>query len=76
MTELLQRAFDAARKLDPAGQDSIARAILALAGEDTGAPITLTPDERDAIARSQAAASRGEFATDEQVRGVWAKHGL
>lgn len=24
----------------------------------------------------KAAATRGEFATDEQVRAVWAKHGL
>jgi len=30
----------------------------------------------EAIGRSKAAGSRGEFATDEQVRAVWAKHGL
>ena len=40
------------------------------------APIVLSPEEREAIARSKAAAGRGEFATDEQVRAVWAKHGL
>jgi CubicO group peptidase (beta-lactamase class C family) len=33
-------------------------------------------DERAAIATSKAAAARGEFATDEQVRTTWAKHGL
>jgi hypothetical protein len=76
MTELLQRAFDTARKLDPAEQDSIACAIMALAGELSDAPVPLTPAERNAIARSQAAAASGEFATDEQVRAVWAKHGL
>ena len=36
----------------------------------------LTADERAAINRSKAAAARDEFATDEQVRAVWAKHGL
>jgi len=36
----------------------------------------LSPDERDAIAASKAAAARDEFATDEEVRAVWAKHGL
>ena len=35
-----------------------------------------TPEEDAAVAASKAAAARGEFATDEQVRAVWAKHGL
>jgi hypothetical protein len=35
----------------------------------------LSPDERAAIANSKAAAIRGEFATDAQVRAVWAKQG-
>jgi hypothetical protein len=39
-------------------------------------PIILSFEEREAIDRSKAAAARGEFATDEQVRTVWAKHGL
>ena len=38
--------------------------------------VPLSPEEREAIAHSKAAAARGEFATDEQVRAVWAKHGL
>jgi len=38
--------------------------------------VPLTADERAAIARSKAAAARGEFATEEQVRAVWAKYGL
>jgi hypothetical protein len=36
----------------------------------------LSPEGREAIARSKADAERGEFATDEQVRAVWARHGL
>jgi hypothetical protein len=38
--------------------------------------VTLSIDEREAVAASKAAAARGEFATEEQVRAVWAKHGL
>jgi len=51
---------------------------LAQGGARSGlaAPVVLSPEEREAIARSKVAASRSEFATDEQVRAVWAKHGL
>ncbi len=75
MTEVLEHALKTARSLPPAAQDEIARLILQLAA-DQGPPVVLTGDERAAIARSKAAAARGEFATDEQVRAVWAKHGL
>jgi hypothetical protein len=75
MTKLLERAIEAALKLPPDEQDDIARAIMRLAGADDSAPVALTDDERAAIARSKAAAARGEFATDEEVRAVWAKHG-
>jgi hypothetical protein len=75
MTKLLERAIEAARKLPPEEQDDIARAIIQLAGDSDAEPVPLTPEERAAIARSKAAATRGEFATDEDVRAVWAKHG-
>jgi hypothetical protein len=38
--------------------------------------VPLSADERVAIAESKAAARRGEFATEDEVRSVWAKHGL
>jgi hypothetical protein len=76
MTKLLDQAFEVARRLSPSEQDDIARAIMQLAGVDEASPVPLTPDERDALAKSKAAAARGEFATDEAVRKVWAKHGL
>lgn len=76
MTKLLEQALDTVRRLDPAVQDEIARAMMALAGRDDGATVSLTPEERAAISRSKAAAARGELASDEQVRAVWAKHGL
>ena len=47
-----------------------ARAIMQLAGQ--GEVVSLTDDEREP---SPAAVARGEFATDDEVRAVWAKHG-
>jgi hypothetical protein len=76
MTKLLDKALEALRVLSPNEQDDIARIILQLAGEDETAAVELSADERRAIEESKAAAARGEFASDEQVRAVWAKHGL
>jgi hypothetical protein len=76
MTKLLDQALEAARTLPPATQDDIARVILRLTGSDDEAPVPLTPEEEAAIAASKAADARGEFATDEEVSAVWAKHGL
>lgn len=75
MTDLLEKALEAVRRLSPDDQDEIARVIMQLAGSDSPTPVALSPEERAAIARSKAAAVRGELATDEQVRDVWAKHG-
>jgi hypothetical protein len=77
VSKLLDQALKAVRQLSPTAQDEIARAMLALAGSEIdGQPVPLSPDERAAIALSKAAAARGEFASDEQVRATWAKHGL
>ena len=42
----------------------------------TQTPYVLTPEEEADLDASLAEAERGEFATDEEVRAVWAKHGL
>ena len=76
MTKLLDQALEAARNLPPEVQDDIAHVVLRLAGADDEPPVPFTPDEQVAVDTSKAAAARGEFATDEQVRAVWAKHGL
>ncbi len=76
MTKLLDRAVQAVRRLSQGEQDNIAHVVLRLTGADDEPPVSLTPDEHAAIAASKAAAARGEFATDEQVRAVWAKHDL
>ncbi len=77
MTTLLDHALATASTLPPDAQDDIARVVLRLLGRDDEAtPVLLSLDETAAIAVSKAAAARGAFATDEQVRAVWAKHGL
>lgn len=75
MATLLDRAIEAARDLPPQAQDDIAHILLQLMGADDEEPVSLTPEEA-AVAASIAAAERGDFATDEEVQGVWAKHGL
>jgi hypothetical protein len=75
MTELLERALEAARGLPPCRQDEIARLVLQLASGDES-QVAFTDDERTTIALSNAAVARGEFATDEQARTLWAKRGL
>ena len=75
MTALLEQAFRTAGQLPPEMQDDIARMMLAYAGDEP-LVVDLTPDEEAAVLRSRAAAARGEFATDEQMRAIWGKHGL
>ena len=75
MTKLLDQAVEAVRRLPAGDQDEIARAIMELAGAGND-PVQLTAEEQAAIDRSKAAAARGEFATDEEVKAVWAKRGL
>ena len=75
MTKLLDQAFQAARALPSDRQDELARLLLQLTGTEQ-AGFELTADEEASFATSFAQADRREFATDEQVRAVWAKHGL
>jgi predicted transcriptional regulator len=42
----------------------------------TQTPYALTPEEEAELDASLAEAAQGEFATDEEVRAVWVKHGL
>ncbi|MET0357989.1 MAG: hypothetical protein ABW055_01000 [Pararhizobium sp.] len=75
MTELLEKAVEAARALPAALQDEIARTMLILAREEAE-PVPLSAEERAAIAASKSAAARGEFATEDEMRLIWAAHGL
>ncbi|MFZ3181147.1 MAG: hypothetical protein WA156_13285 [Methylocystis silviterrae] len=73
MTRLLDEAVAKARRLPDAGQDEIAQVLLLLAG-DEAAPIQLTPEEERDLAEALAEAERGEFASDESIRALWAKY--
>jgi hypothetical protein len=75
MTKLLEHAVETVRGLPPEAQDALARMLLQFAGEDQAA-IQLTAGEEASFEESIGQAERGEFATDEQVRAIWAKHGL
>ena len=75
MTKLLEHAVETVRGLPPEMQDDLARILLQLVGEDQPA-VRLTVEEEASFKDSLAEAERGEFATDEQVQAIWAKHGL
>lgn len=75
MTELLEQAVETMRGLPPEIQDELARMLLQLAGEDQPL-LQLSAEEAASFDESLTQADRGEFATDEQVRAIWAKHGL
>ena len=76
MTQLLEQAIEAARQLTAEEQDELARSILAFATRAGSEPVRLTERDKAAIARAREAAAQGRFATEQDVRAVWAKHGL
>jgi predicted transcriptional regulator len=75
MTKLLEHALETVRGLPPEMQDELARMLLQFAGEEQPV-VQLTAKDEASFEESLAQADRGEFATDEQVRAIWAKHGL
>ena len=75
MTRLLKQAVETVSALPADRQDELARVLLQLAGVEQP-PYVLTPEEEADVNASLAEAERGEFATDEEVRAMWAKHGL
>ena len=72
MTKLLDSAVRAVQKLAPDAQDEIARLLLQLAGDDEPQAVQLSSEEEASFAEAE----RGEFASDEKIRAIWAKHGL
>ena len=63
------------RGLPPEVQDELAVILLQLAGKDQSV-LQLSAADEVSFERSLAQADRGEFATDEKVRTIWAKHKL
>jgi hypothetical protein len=73
MTKLLDQAVETARGLAPERQDEIAHMMLFYAD----APVIQLTQEEDAdLAAAEEEIARGELATDEQMRAIWAKHQL
>jgi predicted transcriptional regulator len=75
MTRLLEQAVATLSALPDDVQDELAAILLQMAGVEQP-PIQLTPEEEAELDASLAEEERGEFATDEEVRAMWAKHGL
>ncbi len=75
MTELLERAVQSLRGLPPETQDALARILQQLVGDDPSI-VMLSAEEKASFQTSFAQAEQGEFATEEQIKAVWAKHGL
>jgi hypothetical protein len=75
MTVLLEQALESLRDLPAEKQDALAQLLLQFAGIDQPT-IQLNAEEAASFDDSLTQADRGEFAADEQVRAIWAKHGL
>lgn len=74
MTQLLEQAVATVAKLPDDRQDELARVLLQLAGYEQE-PYELSAEEEADLDASIAAEQRGEFATDDEIRAIWAKHG-
>lgn len=75
MTDLLDKAITAVRNLPPEAQDAIARLVLSYASEEQAVD-RFTPEEEAEQDEADAAEARGDFATDDEVRAIWAKYEL
>jgi hypothetical protein len=69
MTDLLERAVEAVRRLAPEAQDEIARAMLQLADDEESEPID--PEDLAAVLDALAYADRREFASDAEVEAAF-----
>jgi len=74
MTRLLEQAVATVSALPDEVQDELASLLLQFAGIEQP-PIQLTAEEEADLDASLAEADRGEFATDEEIRAIWAKYG-
>jgi hypothetical protein len=75
MTDLFETAVAKARGLSPDLQDEIARLMLAFVGAG-GSVYRFTPEEAAELDASEAAEARGDFATEAEIRAIWAKDRL
>ncbi len=76
ISKRLEQALDVVRALPLDQQDLVAVEMLERARALTQPPTELTPEECAELEAELAAARRGEFAADEEVAAMYAKHGL
>ena len=70
MTELLEKALAAVRRLPDVAQNEVAHAILAFAGDPEEAE-DIHPDHLPDVLRGLEQARRGEFASDQHVAAAF-----
>ena len=75
MSKLLEDAIRKVRELPEADQDEVAEMLLPIAAKRQRA-IELDEDTRAAIQNGRAQARRGEFVSDEDMRGFFERHGV
>ena len=75
MTKLLEKAMAKISELPDEDQDALAVHLLALVDTEQGV-VELDEDARAAIREGLEQARRGEFVPDEEMEGLWKRHGL
>ena len=72
MLKSLERAVAEAERLSPEMQDDLARMMMLYTGVEQ--PLAeLTVEQEAAVLRSREAARLGQFATEDELRSIWAK---
>lgn len=73
---LMDEAIRSLRQdVPPEQQDELAQLVMQLTGRLRPTYVPGPEDSAD-LDESEAAAQRGEFAGDDEVRAIWSKHGL
>src|SRR5262245_49654819 len=75
MTKTVQQAIEALKNLPEDRQETVARAILDYASHDDGV-YHLTDEEREEVRDGLAEVKRRDFATDDEVSGLYRRIGL
>jgi hypothetical protein len=75
ISKRLQKALEAVRTWPVERQDAAAEVLERMDSLST-TPYKLTPEERADLEEALAEARRGEFASDADVRAMFARHGL
>ena len=75
ISKRLQKALEAVQTWPVERQDAAAEVLERMDSLST-APYELSPEERADLEEALAEARRGEFASDADVRAMFARHGL